>query len=49
MLTAIDRMRLEVYLFTKYMDDVNMEVSTVPEAWMWKAETDGWQLRWDAD
>ena len=49
MLNAMNRIRLEVYLFTKYVDDVNMAVSTVPEGWIWKAEIGGWQLGRDAE
>ena len=34
MLVAIERMKLEVYLFTKYVDDIDMAISIVPEGWM---------------
>ena len=47
MLEAIRRMELEIYLFTKYVDDVNMAVSIIPEGWSWEKDwEEGWKLTW---
>ena len=49
MLVAIRRMILDIYLFTKYVDDMNLAVSLVSAGWRWESDLrgDSWSLRWN--
>ena len=43
MLLSMRKMRIETYLFTKYVDDVNLATSVISEGWKWKEDEEGWR------
>jgi len=50
MMLEIERMKLEIYLFTKYIDDINLALSVVPPGWRWEQHVSGeWILEWSRE
>ena len=47
MMAVMERMKVEIYLFTKYVDNVNLAISTIPLDWRWQKVENGWVLGWD--
>ena len=46
-LRELERLKIEVYLFTKYIVDVNMALLVIPKGWRWiKHVKDGCKLEW---
>ena len=46
-MATLERMRIEVYLFTKYVDDVNIAILIIPKGWYWTKEgEEKWKLIW---
>ena len=46
----LEKIKVEVYIFTKYVDDTNIAVSVIPKGWLWrKHPVDDWTLIWDEE
>ena len=48
-LMEMKKMKVEVYLFTKYVDDVTMALSVIPKGWRWKNCEGEWRLEWEQE
>ena len=46
MLVSLERSKVEVHLFSKYVDDVNLVVDIIPKGWAWvrREQGEGYQL-----
>ena len=51
MLVSLERSKVEVHLFSKYVDDVNLVVDIIPKGWAWvrRDQGEGYQLRWSEE
>ena len=47
MMAAMETMKVEIYLFVKYVDNVNLAISVILAGWRWERTESGWVLGWD--